>query len=61
MYNVAQLGQVFTPPFIVSQMLQLRQNQGRILEPSAGDGSFFANLPNCVRIEIDQSTAKKVC
>jgi adenine-specific DNA-methyltransferase len=59
MYNVAQLGQVFTPPFIVSQMLQLRQNQGRILEPSAGDGSFFANLPNCVGIEIDPKHSKE--
>jgi adenine-specific DNA-methyltransferase len=59
MYNVAQLGQVFTPPFIVSQMLQLRQNQGHILEPSAGDGSFFANIPNCVGIEIDPNHSKE--
>ncbi|TAF63745.1 MAG: class I SAM-dependent methyltransferase [Cytophagales bacterium] len=53
MYNVAQLGQVFTPDFIVSQMLSLRKNQGRVLEPSSGDGAFVKKIPHCVGIEID--------
>ncbi|MCL1946664.1 MAG: class I SAM-dependent methyltransferase [Chitinivibrionia bacterium] len=53
MYNVEQLGQVFTPQFIVAQMLQLRKNFGSGLEPSAGDGAFANSIPNCVGIEID--------
>jgi len=53
MYNVEQLGQVFTPPFIVAEMLQLRKNQGSVLEPSSGDGAFVKNIPNCIGIEID--------
>jgi adenine-specific DNA-methyltransferase len=53
MYNVEQLGQVFTPQFIVSEMLQLRKNFGTILEPSSGAGAFSNNIPNCVSIEID--------
>ena len=54
MYNVEQYGQVFTPPFIVAEMLQLRRNlHGRVLEPSCGDGAFSKNIPDCVRIELD--------
>ena len=53
MYNVEQLGQVFTPQFIVAQMLQLRKNFGSVLEPSAGDGAFANNISDCVSIEID--------
>lgn len=53
MFNVEILGQVFTPQSIVAQMLTLRQNDGRCLEPSCGDGAFFNEIPNCVGIEID--------
>ena len=55
MYNVEQLGQVFTPQFIVAQMLQLRKNFGSVFEPSAGNGAFAKNIPNCVGIEIDSN------
>ena len=33
--DVAQLGQVFTPPNVVAFMLDLCRNKGRVLEPSA--------------------------
>lgn len=52
-YNVAHLGQVFTPSDIVQKMLSLRKNFGTVLEPSAGDGAFSECIPNCVSIEID--------
>lgn len=59
--DVAQLGQVFTPPKVVDFMLGLCRNQGRILEPSAGDGAFFnalqARRSDCVGIEIDARVA----
>ena len=53
MYNVEQLGQVFTPQFIVAEMLQMRKNRGRVLEPSSGNGAFVRNIPGCVGIEMD--------
>ena len=49
-----QLGQYFTPLFIVDKMISLIQNQGSILEPSCGDGAFFNKIPNCIGIEIDE-------
>jgi adenine-specific DNA-methyltransferase len=56
--DVAQLGQVFTPPNVVDFMLDLCRNKGRTLEPSAGDGAFFSTLrehgADVVGIEIDQ-------
>ena len=59
--NVEQLGQVFTPPPVVDFMLDLCRNRGRVLEPSAGDGSFFKALQQhahgCVGIEIDARVA----
>lgn len=59
--DVAQLGQVFTPPNVVAFMLDLCQNHGRALEPSAGDGAFYARLRetrrDCVGIEIDPRVA----
>ncbi len=55
MFNVKTLGQVFTPQFIVAEMLQLKRNFGRTLEPSCGDGAFFNEIPNCVGIEIDST------
>jgi adenine-specific DNA-methyltransferase len=54
MYNVKELGQVFTPNFIVAEMLQLRKRNGRILEPSSGNGAFSDNIPNCVSVELDE-------
>jgi len=59
--DVAQLGQVFTPPKVVEFMLDLCRNRGRMLEPSAGDGAFFTRLQarqnDCVGIEIDRRVA----
>ena len=55
--NVLRKGQVFTPPFIVAQMLALRKNHGRVLEPSCGDGAFLAALPEAVALELDASIA----
>lgn len=56
--NVAHLGQVFTPPEIVSAMLELRRNpNGRCLEPSAGAGAFSSRIPGCVAVEIDAAVA----
>ena len=55
--NYITLGQVFTPQFIVDDMLKLIKNNGNILEPSCGDGAFSKNLKNVVSIEID----KMVC
>lgn len=53
MFNVKTLGQVFTPQAIVAEMLQLRKNFGRVLEPSCGNGAFVKEIPDCVGIEID--------
>lgn len=53
MFNVETLGQVFTPQSIVAQMLTLKCNDGRVLEPSCGNGAFFHEIPNCIGIEID--------
>lgn len=59
--DIAQLGQVFTPPDVVDFMLDLCRNRGRALEPSAGDGAFLERLrarhPDCVGIEIDPRVA----
>lgn len=59
MFNVKTLGQVFTPQNIVAEMLQLRKNFGRVLEPSCGDGAFFNEIPNCIGIEIDPTHCPK--
>lgn len=53
MYNVEQFGQVFTPEFIVAEMLQMRKNNGNVLEPSSGAGAFVKNIPGCIGIELD--------
>lgn len=59
--DVITLGQVFTPPRVVEFMLSLRQNHGRTLEPSTGDGAFYSALashdPACVGIEFDARVA----
>ncbi|MBB4013240.1 Eco57I restriction-modification methylase domain-containing protein [Niveibacterium umoris] len=52
-YDVAQLGQVFTPEPVVRAMLALRRNHGRTLEPSCGNGAFLRHLPGAVGIELD--------
>lgn len=60
--NIAHLGQVFTPQNIVADMLKLIQSTKRVenprfLEPSCGNGAFFAHLPNNkIGIEIDAFT-----
>lgn len=46
-------GQVFTPSAVVKQMLALRHNEGRVLEPSCGDGAFSSQIPGCVALELD--------
>lgn len=51
--KVANLGQVFTPPAVVAAMLALRQNTGRVLEPSCGDGAFSNEIADCVALELD--------
>lgn len=52
-FDVASLGQVFTPDAVVRAMLALRRNHGRVLEPSCGDGAFLRHLPGAVGIELD--------
>lgn len=52
--NIDTLGQVFTPPEVVRAMLALRENRGRILEPSAGRGAFLRELEaDAVGVELD--------
>lgn len=59
--DVENLGQVFTPQHIVSDMLGLIQNttkmkNPRFLEPSCGNGAFFKHLPqNKIAIELDSN------
>lgn len=55
--RVAQWGQVFTRQDIVKQLLALRRNTGRTLEPSAGDGQISQHLNDCVAIELDATIA----
>jgi adenine-specific DNA-methyltransferase len=42
-------------------MLSLRQNSGRVLEPSCGDGAFSGCLPGCVAIELDRAHVPTGC
>jgi adenine-specific DNA-methyltransferase len=58
--NIKHLGQVFTPDNIVADMLRLRKNFGRTLEPSAGDGAFSKHITDCVSIEIDEQYCENV-
>lgn len=53
MFDVAALGQVFTPVEVVDAMLALVCNHGRVLEPSCGDGAFLKHFPDAMGIEID--------
>jgi adenine-specific DNA-methyltransferase len=59
MLDVENLGQVFTPQWLVSDTLSLKQNNGTCLEPSAGDGAFWKNISNCVGLEIDNTKCKE--
>ncbi|PAF43422.1 class I SAM-dependent methyltransferase [Helicobacter sp. 11S03491-1] len=53
------LGQFFTPISIVDEMIRLIQNNGNILEPSCGDGSFLTYLPqHAIGIELDVQIIK---
>jgi adenine-specific DNA-methyltransferase len=58
-FDIANHGQVFTPPAVVERMLGLVKNRGRILEPACGDGAFSRRIPphypEVVAIELDQS------
>lgn len=56
-FDIETLGQVFTPPSVVKAMLALRKNNGRVLEPSCGNGAFSNQIPECVAIEIDRRHA----
>lgn len=53
--DIKNLGQVFTPQFIVAEMMGLIRNKGNVLEPSCGQGAFSKNIPNCVAIELDSA------
>jgi len=55
--NIENLGQVFTPENIVDLMIDMIQNEGKILEPSCGDGAFSTKLldRNLLAVEIDPS------
>lgn len=55
--DVAAFGQVFTPDAVVRAMLALRRRQGRVLEPSCGDGAFLRHLPDAVGLEVDARVA----
>ena len=55
MDKIKELGQVFTNEVIVDEMLSLRKNYGRVLEPSCGDGAFYNRIPGCIGIELDES------
>ena len=56
-FDIANHGQVFTPPAVVERMLALVKNRGRILEPACGDGAFVSRIPphypEVVAIELD--------
>lgn len=52
-FDVAKLGQVFTPSPVVELMISLMKNKGEVLEPSGGNGAFSRQLDNCTSIEID--------
>lgn len=53
-FKAISLGQFFTPEDVVKKMIDLRKNQGSVLEPSAGDGAFLSQLEkSAVGIEVD--------
>ncbi len=54
--NIKHLGQVFTPQSVVDYMWELSKNNGRVLEPSCGDGAFTKEERDMVMIEKDPQT-----
>ena len=54
-------GQVFTPEKLVKEMLALRRNTGRVLEPACGSGAFarvlHASGADLVALELDREHA----
>ena len=54
-------GQVFTPADLVKEMLAMRRNHGRVLEPSCGSGAFAKQLresgAELVALELDAEHA----
>lgn len=58
-HPIQNLGQVFTPASVVRALLALRQNEGRVLEPSCGDGAISSAIPGCIAIELDPRVAPK--
>jgi adenine-specific DNA-methyltransferase len=60
MNKIKNLGQVFTPNEIVKKMISYSKNNGRILEPSSGDGAFTEEIKKLLdrdflAIEFDES------
>lgn len=55
--NVNELGQVFTQEDTAKFMVSLKQNDGRILEPSCGNGVFLRLLPQdkVIGLEVDKN------
>lgn len=57
-FTKENLGQFFTPPHIVTEMVNLIENDGIIIEPSCGPGAFLTQLPqHTIGIELDPSLA----
>lgn len=57
-FTKENLGQFFTPSHIVTQMVNLIENNGVIIEPSCGPGAFLEQLPtDTIGIELDKSIA----
>ena len=57
-FTKENLGQFFTPPHIVTQMVNLIENKGVIIEPSCGPGAFLEQLPaSTIGIELDKTIA----
>ena len=56
-------GQYFTPDWLVSDIVKLIKNTGKILEPACGDGAFLRQLPKdrTIGIEIDEKVIKEPC
>lgn len=61
MHKIENLGQVFTPDFIVNRMISLIQNKGTTLEPAAGNGMFYNNFDDIFGIEIDPDICLSSC
>lgn len=57
-FTKENMGQFYTPDYIVQSMIDLIENDGIILEPSCGPGAFLKFLPeSAIGIELDPKTA----